>query len=88
MPPRLIKDWFFGWNNFPVRKSERKAWRAAPFCLFRAIRKERNRVVFENEEFSLNRLKSVFVYSFCSWAGAIVNSNSFVANLITLLATS
>ena len=23
VPPWLIKDWFFGWNNFPVRKSER-----------------------------------------------------------------
>ena len=46
-----------------------------------------NRVVFENEEFSLNRLRSVFVYSFCSWAGAVVNFDSFVANLIALLAT-
>ena len=38
--------------------------------------------MFENEEFSLNRLRSAFVYPFCSWAGLVVNSNSFVANLI------
>ena len=87
VPPWLIKDWFFGWNNFPLRKSERKAWRAAPFCLFWAIWKERNRVVFEIEEFSLNKLRSAFVYSFCSSTGTIVNSDSFVANLIVLLAT-
>ena len=46
-----------------------------------------NRVVFENKEFSLNRLRSSFVYSFCSWVGSVVNSDSFVANLIALLAT-
>ena len=43
--------------------------------------------MFENEEFSLNRLRSAFVYSFCSSAGAVVNSNSFVANFIASLAT-
>ena len=83
----VIKDWFFSWNSIPIRKSQRKAWSAATFCLFWAIWKERNRVVFENEEFSLNRLRSAFVYSFCSWAGAVVNFDSFVANLIAILAT-
>ena len=39
--------------------------------------------MFENEEFSLNRLRSAF----CSWAGAVENSDSFVANLLALLAT-
>ena len=43
--------------------------------------------MFENEEFSLNSLRSAFVYSFCSWAKAVVNSDSFVANLVVLLAT-
>ena len=27
MPKWPIKDWIFGWINFPVRKSERKACR-------------------------------------------------------------
>ena len=43
--------------------------------------------MFENEEFSLIRLRSAFVYYFCSSAGAVVNSDSFVAHLITLLGT-
>ena len=30
--PWLIKDWFSGWNNFLVRKSERKAWRLLIFA--------------------------------------------------------
>ena len=42
--------------------------------------------MFQNEEFSLNRLRSAFVYSFCSWVGAVVNFDSFVTNLIALLA--
>ena len=29
-----------------------------------------------------NKLRSAFVYSFCSWAGAVVNYDSFVTNLI------
>ena len=88
MPPWLIKDWFFCCNSISIRKSERKAWRVAPFCLFWAIWKERNKVVFENEEFSLNGLRSAFVYSFCSWAGVVINSDSLIANLLALLPTS
>ena len=42
--------------------------------------------MFENEEFSVNRLRNAFVYSFCSWVGVVVNFDSFVANLIDLLA--
>ena len=42
--------------------------------------------MLENEEFSLNKLRNAFVYSFCSSARAVVNSDSFVANLIALLA--
>ena len=34
VPSWLIKDRFFGWNNILIRKSEKKAWRVAPFCLF------------------------------------------------------
>ena len=43
--------------------------------------------MFENEEFSLYRLRSAFVYSFCSWVRAGINSDFFVANFIALLAT-
>ena len=28
----------------------------------------------------------MFVYSFCSWVGVVVDSDSFEANLVTLLA--
>ena len=48
-------------------------WRAVPLCLFWAIWKERNRVVFDDEVFSKSRLKSCFLFSFSSWAGLWVD---------------
>ena len=42
--------------------------------------------MFENEEFSLNRFKSAFVFSYCSWARVALNSKSFVAKQLALLA--
>ena len=32
---------------------------------------ERNKVVFEDERFSFDRLKSFFLMSFCSWASLL-----------------
>ena len=42
--------------------------------------------MFENEEFSLNKLRSAFVYSFCFLVETVVNYDSFIANLLALLA--
>ena len=42
--------------------------------------------MYENEKFSLNRLRSALSFSFCSWARVAVNYDSFVANQPTLLA--
>ena len=35
--PYLVKDLLQGWNDFPIRKSARKVWRAAPLSLNWAI---------------------------------------------------
>ena len=64
VPLLLVKDLIIGWNSIPIRKGERKAWRAAPLNLLWAIWKERNRIVFESEEFSLNKLKRAFLFFF------------------------
>ena len=57
-------------------KEERKIW---------AVRRERNKVIFENEDSSLSRLKSSFDYLLHSWASLCVNSESrFVCNQVNL----
>ena len=63
VPPLLVKDLIIGWNSIHVRKGEKKAWKTAPLSLLWSILKERNIVVFESEEFSLNKLKRAFVFS-------------------------
>ena len=57
-----------GWIRLPLRKKDSKPWKATPLCLLWAIWKERNNVIFEDDFFSLSRLKSFFLRSLCSWA--------------------
>ena len=59
-----------------MKKEERMIWLAAPLCIFWAVQRERNKVIFENEDFLLSRLKSSFVYLLHSWATLRVNSKS------------
>ena len=42
-----------------------------------AIWKERDKVVFEDDDFSLSRLKGSFVCSMCSWASLAVVSDYY-----------
>ena len=59
---------------------------AAPLSLFWAIWKERNIIVFEDEIFSLHRLKLSFISALISWAGKIVNEEcSLVRILLCIL---
>ena len=52
----------------PLKKKDSKLWKALPLCLLWAIWKERNNVIFEDDCFSLSRLKSFFLRFLCSWA--------------------
>ena len=54
-------------------KKCRKVWKAAPLCLFWAVWMERNRIAFDNEDFSVHRLKNSFVWNLWVWTKSIVN---------------
>ncbi|RVW93513.1 putative ribonuclease H protein [Vitis vinifera] len=53
--PFSVRDTLIGWRGFNLGKKRRKVWKAAPLCLFWAVWKERNRIAFDNEEFSIHR---------------------------------
>ena len=84
--PHLVKDFLMGWTLFPIRKKARNPWMAASTSLLWAIWKERNRVVFYDTPFSVDRLKLSFISTLSSWAGLIANDDfSFVRILLCIL---
>ena len=71
-----MKEPILGWVCLPLKKKETKLWRVALLCLLWAIKKERNKVLFENVRFSFDRLKSFFLRSLCAWATMISDVDS------------
>ena len=51
----------------------KKAWMTAPLCLIWTVWKERNRIAFDNEELSIQRMKNYFVCNFCSWTKLFID---------------
>ena len=66
--PFMVRDTFSGWSAFFVDKKRGKTWWATPLCLFWMVWKERNRMVFDNEVLSIQRMKNSFVCNLFSWA--------------------
>ena len=72
-----------GLGKAPSQENEAKLWRAVPLCLLWAIWIERNKVVFEDMQFSLDRLKTFFIRSFRVWATMIPDVNlSFLRGVL------
>ena len=65
--PCSVRETLLGWFGSFVSKKYKKAWKLTPLCLFWVVWKERNRITFCNEEFSVHRLKYSFVCSLWSW---------------------
>ena len=49
------------WQGSFVGKRCKKAWMIAPLCIFWTLWRERNRLVFEGVNISINRMKSTFL---------------------------
>ena len=63
-----MKEILLGWHGLFVGKNRVKVWKAAPLCLFWTVWKKRNKVVFENEDLSIQRMKYFFVCNLWSWS--------------------
>ena len=59
-----VRDTLLSWYASFKDKKHSKVWRAAPLCLFWTVWKEKNKIVFDNEILSIQRLKNSFVISF------------------------
>ena len=64
MFPSSIRETLLGWNGSFVGKKRKTVWRADPLCIVRTVRKARNRIAFEDEVLSIQRLKTSFLYFF------------------------
>ena len=71
--PFSVRDTLSGWCGFNLDKKRRMVWKAAPLCIFWAVWKKRNRIAFDNEEFSIHRLKNSFICNLWLWTKLIVN---------------
>ena len=60
--PATVKATLLGWDGSFVGEKRKGVWRASPLCLFWTVWKARNKVAFEEEELSIQRLKNSFVY--------------------------
>ena len=58
-----VKDTLLGWRGSFVTKDRRRARIASPLCLFWAVWKIRNDIVFKNESF-LYKSSNIFLYIF------------------------
>ena len=60
--PSSVKETLLSWNGFFVGKKRKKVWRVGPLCIFWTVWKVRNRIAFEDDVLSIQRLKGSFVY--------------------------
>ena len=68
-----VKETLFGWHGLFVAKTRKKVWQAASLCIFWTVWKERNLIVFDNEELSIQILKLVFICNLWSWFRVFVD---------------
>ena len=66
--PFTVRDTLLSWYVSFKNKKYRKVWWAVSLCLFWTVWKERNRIVFDNEVLSIQRLKNFCVCNLLSWA--------------------
>ena len=84
--PCSAKELLEGWSCSTLRKKTKKLWIVAPFCLFWAIWRERNKIVFDNVDFSFFRLKTSFISMFVYWANCLeLGECSLVRVLLCIL---
>ena len=78
--PQSVLHTLLAWQGAAVGKRRKKIWFAAPLCLFWNLWHARNRLVFENEVPSAQRIKANFVTNLWTWANlySVDNTHSVI----------
>ena len=66
--PHSVLHTLLAWQGAAVGKKSKKLWFAAPLCLFWNLWCARNKLVFENEVPSVQKIKANFVTNLWFWA--------------------
>ena len=84
--PNTVLHTLIAWQGAAVGKKRKKIWLAAPLCLFWNLWRARNRLVFDNEAPSVQRIKANFVTNLWSWAKMHrVDNTSSIVDFFTWL---
>ena len=57
-------------------KKQKKIWTTAPSCIFWALWCARNKLAFENEATTAQRIKINFISNLWAWANLFSNANT------------
>ena len=84
--PQSVLHTLLAWQGAVVGKKRKKIWLAAPLCLFWNLWRVRNRLVFDKEIPSAQRIKSNFVTNLWYWANqhSVDNTHSVIDFFIWL----
>ena len=74
------------WQGAAVGKKRKRIWLAAPLCVFWALWRARNRLVFENEGTTDQKIKANFVSNLWAWANLYrADKTNYVVDFLTWL---
>ena len=66
MFPSSVRETLLRWNESFMGKKHKKVWRVSPLRIFWTVRKARNKIAFEGDMLSIQRIKGSFAYLLCS----------------------
>ena len=72
MLPSSVRETLLSWHGSFVGK-KRKLWRATPLYIFWTVWKMRNRLAFNDDVLSIQRLEYLFVFSLWSEAKLFID---------------
>ena len=74
--PESVIEVLLSWRGSFVGKKRKKIWKSIPLCIFWAVWKERNRIVFRGGSLDIQKFKYYFVCNLWSWAKVYIGEES------------